>query len=312
MTDRQLKCLVTLAEEGNMTVAAQKLFVSQPSLSYLLSYVEKELGTKLFNRNTTPLSLTPAGVSYIEAARKILNIKREMENQISDITAAHQSTLQIGCGAQLSAILYPKVLPEFIRDYPNVSLKLVEDHFVNLCTQFSRGELDLVVANRLIEDGMVDSTLLYREEIILMAPDSVELKATEDSSRIYPVVEVDELRELPFVLVKQGQNLRRSIDALFDAYDINPHIILETNNWETCYRMVAQNIGFTIIPHVRQFSSLVETGVKPYSLPGAHYRDVRIFWSKKAYQTESLGHFVTLCKKLLSDSNLQSREEVLG
>lgn len=300
MTDRQLKYLVTLAEEGNMTAAAQKLFVSQPSLSYLLSYVEKELGAELFNRNTTPLTLTAAGESYIEAARKILSIKREMENQISDIARTNQSTLQIGCGAQLSAILYPRILPDFIRCHPEVTLRLVEDHFVNLCTQFSRGELDLVVANRPIEDGMADSALLYREEIGLVAPGSSRLKASEDPSRTYPVTEIDELRRLPFILVKQGQNLRRSIDELFDAYDIKPNIILETNNWDTCYRMVAQNIGYTIIPLTNQFISLEKLGVRSYSLPGMHYRDVRIFWSRRGYKPEGLRHFVTLCQERFS------------
>lgn len=297
MTDRQLKYLITLAEEGNMTAAAQKLFVSQPSLSYLLSYVEKELGAELFNRNTSPMSLTKAGENYIEAARKILSIKRDMENRISDITATHKSTLQIGCGAQLSAILYPEILPDFIRNYPNVTLKLVEDHFVNLCTQFSRGELDLVVANRLIEDGMVESALLYEEEIGLISPESVQLKTTTDFTHSIPVVEIDELRRIPFVLVKQGQNLRHNIDEFFCRYDIKPHIILETNNWETCYRMVAQNIGFSIIPYTNLFRPLAEADIRRYSLTGFPCRDIRIFWSKRNYRTESLIHFVTLCQE---------------
>ncbi|WP_434310972.1 LysR family transcriptional regulator [Hominifimenecus sp. rT4P-3] len=301
MTDRQLKYLITLAEEGNMTAAAQKLFISQPSLSYLLGYVEKELGAELFNRNTTPLSLTAAGECYIEAARKILSMKREMENHISDITKEQQSTLQIGCGAQLSAILYPKVLPDFIRAYPNVTLKLVEDHFVNLCTQLLRGELDAFVANRLMEDGTVDSAFLYREEFGVVAPESWQLKFAVDSSHSYPVIDIDELRGLPFVLVKQGQSLRRNIDEVFEIYDIKPKIILETNNWETCYRMVAQNIGCTILPHTAQFFSVVPSGVNRYSLPGKHFRDVRIYWSKRGYRPESLEHFIALCQKRFAD-----------
>lgn len=214
-----------------------------------------------------------------------------------------QNNIAQECGAQLSAILYPRILPTFMQEHPEVKLKLVEDHFVNLCTQLSRGELDLVVANRTIEDSMIDSVLLYREEIGLVAPDSVQLKATEDPSRSYPVVNTDELRNLPFILVKQGQNLRRSIDELFAVYDINPKIILETNNWDTCYRMVAQNIGFTMIPFTNQFISLAELGVRRYSLPGMHYRDVRIFWSKRSYRPASMSCFVELCRECFSGGN---------
>ena len=304
MTDRQLKYLITLAEEGNMTAAARKLFVSKPSLSYLLSYVEKELGAELFDRNTSPLALTPAGHSYIEAARKILSIKREMENQISDLTAIQQGTLQVGCGAQLSAILYPEILPDFMRDCPNITLKLVEDHFVNLCTQFARGELDLVVANRPIEDGTVDSILLYREEIGLAAPAAAPLNAVSDSSHDYPVVDIDELRKLPFILVKRGQNLRQSIDEIFETYDLHPHIVLETNNWDTCYRMAAQNMGVTIIPHTTRFAGLTDNKVIRYSLPGHHYRDIRIYWSKRGYLSANLKHFIALCQTKFSNETI--------
>ena len=129
MTDRQLQYMITLSEEGNMTTAARKLFISQPSLSALLNHVEQEVGAELFNRNTTPLSLTAAGKCYIETAHQILSLKREMENHICDIANTKKSSLHIGCGTQLSAVLYPKILPCFMRDYPDVSLHLVEDSF---------------------------------------------------------------------------------------------------------------------------------------------------------------------------------------
>lgn len=300
MTDRQLKYLVILAEEGNMTAAAQKLFVSQPSLSSLLCHVERELGTELFNRGSNSLTLTPAGESYVEAARKILSIKREMENQISDITSAQRSTLQIGCGAQLSAILYPIILPEFIRTHPDVTLKLVENHFVNLCTQLARGELDLIVANRSVEDKTIDSRLLYREEIGLLAHHSISFQAERDAVHNNPVVQIEELKQLPFILVKQGQNLRTAIDDFFAVHNITPHIILETNNWDTCYRMVAQNIGFTIVPYNVLYGTMASENIRRYSLPGIWFREIRIFWSKRKYCSESLRHFVELCQKRLS------------
>lgn len=300
MTDRQLKYLVTLAEEGNMTAAAQKLFVSQPSLSSLLCHVERELGAQLFNRGSNSFTLTPAGKSYIEAARKILSIKREMENQISDMSVAQQGTLQIGCGAQLSAVLYPLILPEFIRAHPHVTLKLVEEHFVNLCTQLFRGELDLIVANRSVKDGSVDSRLLYREEIGMLAHHSISLRAEQDSAHSSPVIQTAELKSLPFILVKQGQNLRKTIDDFFAANGITPHIILETNNWETCYRMVAQNIGCTIIPYTTLYRDLALENVRRYSLPGTWSREIRIFWTKQKYHPESLLDFVELCQKRLS------------
>ncbi len=300
MTDRQLKYLVTLAEEGNMTAAAQKLFISQPSLSGLLSSVEAELETELFNRSTSPMTLTPAGERYVEAARKILSIKREMENQIHDLSGRRKSTLHVGCGTQLSAILYPRILPDFLRDCPQTKLKLVEDHFRGLCAQFERGELDLIMANRRMESPVAESALLYREEITLAAPASARLKASAVPGHGYPVADAGQLASLPFILVKAGQNLRRDIDRFFQEYQITPQIILETNNWETCYRMVEQNIGYTIIPYVPFFHLEAEKQIRRYSLPGLWYRDIRIYWHRQPEPSKALLHFIKLCRQAFS------------
>lgn len=162
-----------------------------------------------------------------------------------------------------------------------------------------------MVANRPIEDGMVDSALLYREEIGLAAHTDVPLKSVSVPSHNYPMVEIEELRNLPFILVKHGQNLRQCIDEIFEAYDLHPNIVLETNNLDTCYRMVAQNMGVTIIPHTAQYTGQADHNILRYSLPGCHYRDIRIYWSKRGYLSASLRHFIACCQKVFSDADIK-------
>jgi len=296
MTDRQLQYMITLSEEGNMTTAARKLFISQPSLSALLNHVEQEVGAELFNRNTTPLSLTAAGKCYIETAHQILSLKREMENHICDIANTKKSSLHIGCGTQLSAVLYPKILPCFMRDYPDVSLHLVEDSFFNLCTQLHKGDLDLVVANRSVSQQTIDSLPLYREELTLVVPEDIAFDALSDDQHLFPVIHPEELCRHPFILVKKGQNLRKCIDDFFHQYHISPEIILETNNWDTCYQMVSQHMGFTIVPYASVYNSLPQEHIRRYSLPGRQFREIRIFWSKKSYISTAMQHFIHLAQ----------------
>lgn len=298
MTDRQLQYMITLSEEGNMTTAARKLFISQPSLSALLNHVEQEVGAELFNRNTTPLSLTAAGKCYIEMAHQILSLKREMENHICDIANTKKSSLHIGCGTQLSAVLYPKILPCFMRDYPDVTLHLVEDSFLNLCTQLHKGDLDLVVANRSVPQQTIDSLPLYREELSLVVPEDITFDALSDDQHLFPVIHPEELSRHPFILVKKGQNLRKCIDDFFHQYHISPEIILETNNWDTCYQMVSQHMGFTIVPYTPVYNSLPQEHIRRYSLPGRQFREIRIFWSKKSYISTTMQHFIHLAQSI--------------
>jgi DNA-binding MarR family transcriptional regulator len=98
MNDRQLKYILTLAEEHNMSNAAQKLYISQPSLSSMLASVEDELGVKIFERRSTHMTLTSAGQCYIEASKNILRIMRDLERQINECNNYTRGTITIGCG----------------------------------------------------------------------------------------------------------------------------------------------------------------------------------------------------------------------
>ncbi len=107
MNDRQLRYILEIAREGGISQAAQKLYISQPSLSGLLAHVEKEIGAKLFDRSVTPIVPTYAGEKYIEAAEKILMTMEELQNLIGDIGQSRKGRMRVGCGPQHSPFIIP-------------------------------------------------------------------------------------------------------------------------------------------------------------------------------------------------------------
>lgn len=82
MTERHIEYVLTIAREGSITAASRKLYVSQPSLSQTIKLIERNLGAEIFNRRTEPISMTPAGEMYIEAARKVLAIEEALRQEI--------------------------------------------------------------------------------------------------------------------------------------------------------------------------------------------------------------------------------------
>ena len=82
MTERHIEYVLTIVREGSITAASRKLYVSQPSLSQTIKLIERNLGAEIFNRRTEPISITPAGEMYIEAARKVLAIKEALRQEI--------------------------------------------------------------------------------------------------------------------------------------------------------------------------------------------------------------------------------------
>ena len=296
MTDKQLHYLVTLADEGNMTVAAQRLFISQPSLSYLLAHVEKEMGTVLFNRDTNPISMTYAGTQYITAARMILGIYRELENKMEEIRNGNQGRLQIGCGAQMSALLLPKLLPGFIREYPDVVLKIVEEHHDVLCEKLHSGDLDLIIVNRPVRGIAADSILLCQEELILLAPVSYVAKAKRVKGRTFPVIDPECLSSIPFILSKKGSNVRILIDQVFSDLKVVPNIIFETSSVNSCISMVENSVGFTIFP----YSSITSFNLKvnQFNFPGEYTRNLSIYYKERTHMSQFMESFIRSCCSL--------------
>ena len=104
MNPKHAQYMITVFQEGSITNAAKKLYVSQPSLSQMIKLVETNLGTPIFNRSTDPLTLTYAGEKYIEAAQKILTINANLAREIEEINDEEHGKIRLGIPVQLSLI----------------------------------------------------------------------------------------------------------------------------------------------------------------------------------------------------------------
>lgn len=309
MNERQCKYIIAISEERNITAAAHKLFISQPSLSYLLSHVEEELGTKLFDRNVTPLALTDAGECCVEAAKQLLNIQRELKNQIDDIRQLRKGHLTIGCSPRLSPILFPALLPSFIRNNPGIQLTLVEENIPVLEDMLAYGDLEVAFSNTPMTSKDFGHVTLFHEELLLLAPASFIPQAVEkDEKHTYPTLELSCAQDYPFVLLKPHHRLRQMIDKVFSDHDIKPRIICETDNWETCFGMVTQGIAFTILPYSPlQRVVWTDTTVKEYGIKGEYDRQLSLYYRKNTHRLALIESFIRSTQSIISDSQKEAR-----
>ena len=118
MNINQLKYIVTIAEELNITKASKKLFVSQSSLSQCIKTIEKEIGAKIFETNITPLKLTYAGEIYINWAKEVLTSQDEMMEKVKEISTQNNVRIIVGVATHRSIYLLPQVIKEFRNLYP--------------------------------------------------------------------------------------------------------------------------------------------------------------------------------------------------
>lgn len=297
MTDRQLKYLLTLADEGNLTAAARKLFISQPSLSNLLSHVEEQLGVKLFDRDAYPLKPTYAGECYLTTASKILGAQRDLEIQIDEILQSKKGRLIIGCGSRLLPIILPEILPPFMKNYPGIQIQLVENVLHQLVERLETGNLDLIISNRPVDNENFGHVSLYQEEAMLYTP-----KGFLEQRKIPTNVPINlpDLSGCSFVLMNTGSVFEMN-KTIFAEYGFSPVTILESSDWKTCVAIVSEGIACTILPTRQPISIEKSAQMNCYHLSKRYFRDTSIYYRTNYHHPQIMQDFLHVCHDVFGE-----------
>lgn len=137
MDIRQLRYFLTIADEGSISKAAEKLHMSQPPLSQQLKLLETELGVQLFERNTRKITLTNVGEALLYRTRQILDLFELTKNEVMDINEGLDGTLSIGTVSSAGATFLPDIMQRFHQKYPRVKFEILDedsDSFLNVGT----------------------------------------------------------------------------------------------------------------------------------------------------------------------------------
>jgi DNA-binding transcriptional LysR family regulator len=303
MTDRQFEYILEIARQGNITAAAQKLHISQPSLSNVLAHVEAEVGAKIFDRSVSPMTLTYAGEIYIETAKKIMGQIHELRHQIDDMNDSRTGRLNIGCGPQLSSFLVPAILPVLMEQYPGVQFRLTEANREALEERLLNGSLDVLLSSGIINHQHVECIPLIKQEIILLAPNNFTPHAVKEiSDRPFPCIDLGVCGAIPMVLMKKGHQTRIIQDRIFSDSQYMPNIILETDNAYTCLHMVESGIAFSILPNMNIRQNI--TKIAKFSFEKEYCHHICLCYRKNTYFPKILEAFIQVTQSVLPQNSL--------
>ncbi|MBS6953359.1 MAG: LysR family transcriptional regulator [Clostridium sp.] len=244
MNFQQLRYILTIYEEGSISKAAQKLFISQPALSHHLIKLETELGIQIFDRTTTPLSLTYVGTKYIEFIQKVLYEENQISKMIEDISTMNIGKLVIGIPSNRSLQILPRVLPGFTVKYPGIQLQVKEFRSAVLETMILNNEIDLACMVPQSSSPLITFTPLFNENVLLAVPrDNPVNEILRGKNSANPIL----FQNYPFILIKEGHRLRYISDDVFEQHHIQPRCILETSNVDLAIRLSASGLGISFV-----------------------------------------------------------------
>ena len=254
MNFQHLKYFLMVAEELNITRAAERLYISQQSLSNHIGNLERELDVKLFTRSPK-LSLTYAGGLLVDTASQILDLHSQYLSKVGDINKQYVGALRVGISHTCGLALLPDVLPKFRLEFPQVEFSLSEGNSTQLEDELAHGRTDLIICFQPIIMEGVTTVPLTEQRLMMVAPRTFTghlfgEQAEEVRKQFAQGADIRAFEAMPFVLIKRGNRTRSIVDQYFRRYYFKPQLILETENTVTTLAMAQAGVGVTICPEL--------------------------------------------------------------
>ncbi len=260
-----------LAEEQNLTRAAERLYITQPALTAYLNRLEAELGVRLFDRSLSPIRLTEAGRYYIAELRRIEDQRNRLMEDLRSLEQDSHETLRIGIGRNRGALWLPQVLEGLRSAYPGLRVQLFEDRDINMSEHTARGMLHVAVLETFAYIGHLPYEQIGEERQCFVTgydnPSFMALDRTGNSPETPLDVDITLLNRQPFLCPGVGAALNEYTQWLFANYRLNPRDITLVANNVTAYELALRNFGCAFL--CTRYASLVRTEERPlFLMPG--------------------------------------------
>lgn len=276
MTITQLHYVLAVAEHQNFTKAAQKVFVTQPTLSMQIQKLEEELDVLIFDRSKKPIELTETGRKIVQQARNIVNESDRIKDIVDQQKGFVGGLFRLGVIPTIMPTLLPMFLNNFTKKYPKVKLKIEELHTEAIVEKLQDGHLDAAIAATPLEIQGIKEQPLYYEPFVAYVPPGHRLYSSNK-------IEVEDLDLDDILLLEDGHCFKDGILNLCKATRENndDHFQLESGSFETMVKLANEGLGMTLLPylHTLDLKEQEQKNIRMFVDPNPA-REVSIIYNK--------------------------------
>ncbi len=245
MTITQLQYVLAVAEHKNFTLAAEKCFVTQPTLSMQIQKIEEELNIQIFDRSKKPIQLTDIGQKIVNQAKNIVNEAGKIKDIVEYQKGFIGGEFRLGIIPTIMPTLLPMFLNNFIKKYPKVKLIIEELNTDEIILRLKNGHLDAAIAATPLEDEKIKEIVLYFEPFVAYIPDNYATSHKDE-------IEISDLNLSDILLLQDGHCFRDGILNLCknqNAVSEN-NFQLESGSFETLIKLADEGLGTTLLPYL--------------------------------------------------------------
>jgi LysR family hydrogen peroxide-inducible transcriptional activator len=244
MTLQQLEYILALDTYRHYVTAAEKCFVTQPTITIQVKKLEDEIGVQIFDRSKTPLEPTPLGEIILSKARSIIQEVQQLKEIVNHERENIAGEFKIGIISTISPYIIPRFIGSFMKEYPDTQLDINEMQTEEIIKALDKGQIDVGILVTPLDEHFLREIPLYNEPFVYYGSTELPLK----SNTSITAGDIEHLEGL--WLLNSGHCFRNQVLNICNSPKSKKNIEFQSGSIETLKRMVDNYGGFTLIPEM--------------------------------------------------------------
>ncbi len=293
MEDHKLKVFCTVAETKSFSKASEIIHLTQPAVSLLVQAIEEIYETKLFDRASNTVTLTPAGEMLYKYAKEILNLYAAAEKNIGEITGFVKGSISLGASSTIGNYLLPGVIADFRKTHPKIKVHLLVGNTKRIVELLNAGNIDIgLVEGDVARQKMVVEKLIADELVLIVSPLHPWAKKKN--------ISVVEIAKEPFIFREEGSGTRQVIEKYLGKYRITPQDMMTSlvlGSTEAIKESVEGTMGIAIVSRWAIRKEMRYGTLKPLSFKEEKMlREFSMIFQKNAISSHAVDEFLSYLK----------------
>ena len=284
-----------IARHGSLTKAAAALGISQPALSSGIGSLERDIGFKIFNRRTNPVTFTPEGHLYYEYLNRVKTLTEDFTARVESLRDAARRHAVIGAPVAYAETLVTDAIVKLCATHPEYSFAVKSAPLGELIEMASKGEINCFVSTTDELPGNFTVRHVMSEKIFLCVPAALDVNEKLGEALDYSVLDGEN-----FIFLEEGQPLRAQTDAFLAAYRITPRCSVTVNQVSTALGFALKGQGICLASEEALRGNVDTSSICIYSLPDTvSGRDIFVAYDSELFIPEAGDELITLLENHL-------------
>jgi LysR family transcriptional regulator, transcriptional activator of the cysJI operon len=301
-SDTRLRVFHSVAKHLSFTRAAEELYLTQPAVTFQIRQLEEHFNTRLFDRHHNRITMTEAGVTVYGYAERILELYRETEKAVNEMTGMTRGIVKLGASTTIGEYILPMILSSYHETFPNVQVRMTVDNTRLIVRKLEDATIDVGMVEGPVTNKNIVIAPCVEDELILVLPIGHPLAHLSE-------IPMAKLKEYPFVSREEGSGTRAVITEHFHKAGINYddlNMVLELGTTESVKAAVEGGVGYSVVSSVSIRKELRLKSLTAHRITGVSMtRRLNFVYQKQKFRSKAVEELLNFAKSKCTEIKVE-------